>query len=63
MTYKIPLSNEIGLISVVGKKEVIERWKGIYSLPDDDLSIENGIILESTKRSPLCIDPQTQANQ
>jgi len=34
------------LISVVGNKVIIEKWKGIYKLPDDDLSIENGIMLE-----------------
>jgi len=42
----IPLTSDVGLIAVVGKKVTIERWKGIYKLPDDDLSIENGIMLE-----------------
>jgi len=31
-------------------------------LPDDDVSKENAIILQYSKRVPLCIDPQNQAN-
>lgn len=40
----------------------IESWKALYGLPNDDLSIENGIILEHSERWPLCIDPQNQAS-
>ena len=32
-------------------------------LPNDDLSIENGIIIFKSRRWPLMIDPQTQANK
>jgi dynein heavy chain len=33
------------------------------SLPNDNLSIENGIILFGSRRWSLMIDPQTQANR
>ena len=33
------------------------------SLPNDDLSIENGIIMFGSRRWPLMIDPQNQANK
>ena len=33
------------------------------SLPSDDLSIENGIIMFGSRRWPLMIDPQSQANK
>jgi len=58
----IRVTDDVSLINVVGNKIDIQGWKSLYSLPDDDLSIENGIILQYTKRWPLCIDPQIQAN-
>lgn len=58
----MPLTDNVSLIGIAGKKVVIEGWKGLYGLPDDQLSIENAIMLENTKRYPLCIDPQGQAN-
>lgn len=33
------------------------------SLPNDNLSIENGIIMFKSRRWPLMIDPQNQANK
>jgi len=58
----ISVTDDVSLINVVGNKVDIQGWKSLYSLPYDDLSIENGIILQYTKRWPLCIDPQLQAN-
>ena len=40
----------------------VRQWS-IDGLPADAFSIENGIIMSSTKRWPLLIDPQTQANR
>jgi len=60
--YEIPIIDNVSLINVTGEKVVIENWKAIYKLPDDDLSIENAIILNYSKRYPLCIDPQYQAS-
>jgi dynein heavy chain len=40
----------------------IQSWN-IAGLPKDDTSTENGIIIDKTRRWPLMIDPQTQANK
>ena len=45
----------------LGVPVVIQGWN-IFGLPKDDTSTENGIIIEKTKRWPLMIDPQNQAN-
>ena len=39
----------------------IRDWQ-LNELPTDDFSTENAIILENSKRWPLMIDPQMQAN-
>lgn len=38
----------------------ISQWN-LEGLPDDDLSIQNGILTEESSRFPLCIDPEMQA--
>jgi len=35
----------------------------VAGLPSDNLSVENGIIMFGSRRWPLMIDPQTQANK
>ena len=40
----------------------IQTWN-IAGLPKDDNSIENGIIIDKSRRWPLTIDPQGQANK
>ncbi len=40
----------------------IQNWN-IFGLPKDETSTENGIIIDKTKRWPLMIDPQNQANK
>lgn len=59
---KIPFIKNSSLISVAGNKVKIENWKALYNLPNDDFSIENGIIMDYTLKWPLCIDPQLQAS-
>ena len=39
----------------------VNEWK-LYGLPNDNLSIENGIIIKNTRRWPLMIDPQNQGS-
>jgi len=39
-----------------------KQWTAA-SLPNDNLSIENGIIMFGSRRWPLMIDPQNQANR
>lgn len=41
---------------------VTQSWN-INGLPKDDTSTENGIIIEKSRRWPLMIDPQNQANK
>ena len=48
--------------SVLGEPVKIQQWV-VASLPNDALSIENGIIIDRSRRWPLMIDPQRQANK
>ena len=48
--------------SVIGNDLKIREWS-LNGLPSDNLSVENGIIMFGTRRWPLMIDPQTQANK
>jgi dynein heavy chain len=41
---------------VLGDNVVIREWN-INGLPNDDLSVENGIIIFKSRRWPLMIDP------
>ena len=41
---------------------LVRQWN-INGLPTDDVSTENGIIIDCARRWPLCIDPQGQANR
>lgn len=48
--------------SVLSDPLVIGVWTNQQQLPNDDFSIDNAIILKNSKRWPLMIDPQIQAN-
>lgn len=58
---EIPCSGNISLQSVLGDPVKIRQWT-IDGLPNDSFSVENAIILENSRRWPLMIDPQEQAN-
>ncbi|XP_059059125.1 dynein axonemal heavy chain 3 [Achroia grisella] len=58
----IPCSEMFSLVSTLGEPVVIRAWN-IAGLPVDAFSIENGIIVEKSRRWPLMIDPQEQANK
>ncbi|CAE7688464.1 DNAH7, partial [Symbiodinium pilosum] len=53
---------ECNMRSVLGEPVKIQQWV-VYSLPNDALSIENAIIIDRSRRWPLMIDPQRQANK
>lgn len=46
----------------IGDEVKIRQWVIDY-LPNDALSIDNAIILDNSRRWPLMIDPQMQANK
>lgn len=53
----IPCSASFSLITTLGEPVVIRAWN-IAGLPVDAFSIENGIIVEKSRRWGLMIDPQ-----
>ncbi|CAJ1432851.1 unnamed protein product [Effrenium voratum] len=55
-------NEECNMRSVLGEPVKIQQWV-VYSLPNDALSIENAIIIDRSRRWPLMIDPQRQANK
>jgi len=59
---QIAFSENVTMSKVLGNDVTIRMW-GIAGLPSDKLSVENGIIMFKSRRWPLMIDPQTQANR
>lgn len=57
----IKKSDNASLIDVMEDKLQTRKWN-LNQLPNDKLSIENGIIMFKTRRWPLMIDPQNQAS-
>jgi len=58
----IPSTPNFSFITALGDPVKMRQW-GIWGLPRDDVSASNGIIVHESKRWPLCIDPQGQANK
>ncbi|XP_038676444.1 dynein heavy chain 3, axonemal isoform X3 [Scyliorhinus canicula] len=58
----IPCSDDFSLSSILGDPVKIRAWQ-IAGLPVDAFSIDNGIITSNSRRWPLMIDPQGQANK
>ena len=59
--FKIPHTPGAGLIQTMANPVVLRHWT-LCGLPTDDLSSENGIMMDTSKRWPLLIDPQGQGN-
>lgn len=56
---QIPFSSDINLVTMLTDSATIGEWN-LQGLPNDDLSVENGIIVTKATRYPLLIDPQGQ---
>jgi hypothetical protein len=61
-TNKVPRTEDPQLIGTMSDPVKIRSWQ-ICGLPKDNLSVENGVIVEFSRRWPLFIDPQGQANK
>jgi dynein heavy chain len=59
---EIPYSLNFQLEKVLSSPVQIRDW-GIQGLPSDQLSVENAVLVTRTRRWPLMIDPQGQANR
>ncbi len=62
MEKNIPCSEQFSLSNTLGDPVKIRAWQ-IAGLPVDAFSIDNGIIVSNSRRWPLFIDPQGQANK
>ncbi|XP_015263237.1 PREDICTED: dynein heavy chain 12, axonemal, partial [Gekko japonicus] len=58
----IPCSENFSLSKTLGDPIKIRAWN-IAGLPTDQFSIDNGVIVNNSRRWPLMIDPQGQANK
>ncbi|EFJ29004.1 inner arm dynein 3-2 [Selaginella moellendorffii] len=58
----IPRSTSFSFFDILGNPVHVREWM-IAGLPNDSFSIENGIIVANSRRWPLMIDPQGQANK
>lgn len=57
---KIPNNPKYEIRTFLSNPAIIRNWN-IHGLPNDDFSIDNGIIISRGSRWPLIIDPQCQA--
>ena len=53
----IPCSENFSLSGTLGEPVKIRAWN-IAGLPVDSFSVDNGIIVNNSRRWPLMIDPQ-----
>lgn len=58
----VKITQGVTMRQVVGNDLKIREW-AVNGLPSDNLSVENGIMMFASRRWPLMIDPQTQANK
>nr|WAW84834.1 axonemal dynein heavy chain A [Halisarca dujardinii] len=55
----IPFTNDLNLTSMLADNTTIGEWN-LQGLPNDELSVQNGIIVTKATRYPLLMDPQGQ---
>ena len=59
---EIPVSKRFSLTDTLGDPVMVREWQN-QGLPTDDVSVNNGILVDKCRRWPLMIDPQMQANK
>ncbi|KAK3252700.1 hypothetical protein CYMTET_38016 [Cymbomonas tetramitiformis] len=60
--HELPHTPDCSLVSMLQDPVKVRAWH-IAGLPSDNVSTENGIIVAKSRRWPIMIDPQGQANQ
>lgn len=60
--HQIPFTENCSPVSVLGEPVQIRLWQ-LDGLPRDNLSTENAVLVACSRRWPLFIDPQGQANK
>ncbi|XP_071943674.1 dynein axonemal heavy chain 1-like isoform X2 [Antedon mediterranea] len=60
--HHVPHTSDCNFQNTFGDPVKIRTWQ-IAGLPRDNLSVENGVIVQFSQRWPLFIDPQGQANK
>ena len=58
----ITCSQDFSVSKTLGDQIKIRAWN-IAGLPSDSFSVDNGVIVDNSRRWPLMIDPQGQANK
>ncbi|CAG5057893.1 unnamed protein product [Parnassius apollo] len=58
----IPHTENSTPLSILGDAVQIRTWQ-MYGLPRDPMSVESAVLMSNSRRWPLIIDPQTQANK
>lgn len=56
----INVTPEFSVSRLLASELIVSQWN-LEGLPDDDLSVQNGILTVNASRWPLCIDPEMQA--
>ncbi len=59
---KVPHNEDVTVIGTLSDPVKVRSWQ-IAGLPKDNLSVENAVIVQFSRRWPLFVDPQGQANK
>jgi len=61
-TFEVPHNDACQMVDTLSDPVKIRAWQ-IAGLPKDNRSVENGVVVQYSRRWPLFIDPQGQANK